>query len=373
MPSKDLTPLYYSDSQMAQMLQPPPDQLSTDAGPTDLNKLFPQLYASQANQSNQPQGYARGGRLKWSAPFSMPNYRHLARGGPVYNINTDPLAQATVPLDPAHMQAVIEGTPSIMRRYDVIPPSPESKKPDADILDEYRSHPEYLQRREELEHHAKGGMTGPSEAQKHAGNYKKMHGHVHGMDVSIENEAGSFRNGKGKDGKPWSVRMPVHYGYLKGTEGADGDHVDTFVGHRIDDENVHVINQVHPDTGKFDEHKVMMGFTSPHEALHAYHGSFSDGKAHLRMGGMVSMHVDEFKKWLKKRSATKKPMPVPKHPGGENIMQRFAAGGAVMPRLKQYASNLPTPNYVPPMQHYRDALGNNEMSQFRNNLQDMVR
>ena len=67
---------------------------------------------------------------------------------------------------------------------------------------------------------------GPAEA----GNYKKGHLKIGGLNVTIENGKGSIRSGKGPDVKPWSVEMPAHYGYVKGTEGADGDQMDVFIG-----------------------------------------------------------------------------------------------------------------------------------------------
>src|SRR5579864_6778398 len=91
---------------------------------------------------------------------------------------------------------------------------------------------------------ATGGAVAPTEAQKEAGNYRKGHVRVHGMDLSIETPKGAKRSGKGKDGKPWSVTMPAHYGYIRGTKGADGDHVDTYLGPHPGNPNVHVVDQV---------------------------------------------------------------------------------------------------------------------------------
>ena len=54
--------------------------------------------------------------------------------------------------------------------------------------------------------------------------------------------------------------MPAHYGYVRGTEGADADQVDVYVGERPDSPNVWVVNQVDADSGKFDEHKAFIGF-----------------------------------------------------------------------------------------------------------------
>lgn len=148
---------------------------------------------------------------------------------------------------------------------------------------------------------AKGG---PSEAQKEAGNYRKFHTSIHGLDVAIENLKGTKRTGKGKNGKPWSVTMPAHYGYIKGTEGADGDQVDVYLGPDHSSKNVFVVNQKDHGTGKFDEHKVMLGFPDLEAAKKAYIGGFSDGKGHLRIGSIESMDIEKFKHWVKDEEAT---------------------------------------------------------------------
>lgn len=56
--------------------------------------------------------------------------------------------------------------------------------------------------------------TMPTEAQKEAGNYRKGKVTVAGLDITIENPKGSRRSGVSKDGTPWSVVMPAHYGYI---------------------------------------------------------------------------------------------------------------------------------------------------------------
>ena len=53
---------------------------------------------------------------------------------------------------------------------------------------------------------------------------------LQGLDIAIENPKGSERKGVGKDGEEWSVAMPSHYGFVRRTEGADGDQVDVYVG-----------------------------------------------------------------------------------------------------------------------------------------------
>lgn len=144
-----------------------------------------------------------------------------------------------------------------------------------------------------LRKYASGGRI--SDAQAHAGNYKKEHIAVHGLPISIENKAGSIRRGKNDT---WKVRMPCAYGYFKKTEGADGDHVDCFVGPHRNSDKVFIINQLNAD-GKFDEHKVMLGFANEKQARAYYEKSFSDGKGKQRIGSMRSVSVDHLKDWLR--------------------------------------------------------------------------
>jgi hypothetical protein len=142
----------------------------------------------------------------------------------------------------------------------------------------------------------------PTEAQKRAGNYKKHHISFQGLPVSIENPKGSVRKGTG-----WQVKVPYHYGYIKRTEGADGDHVDVCIGPHDQSEAVFIVDQKDLKTGAFDEHKVMLGFRTREEALDHYVRGFSDGKGRDRVGAVVRMTMPEFKSWLKNHD-TKKPV-----------------------------------------------------------------
>ncbi|WP_282028124.1 PLxRFG domain-containing protein [Paracoccus marcusii] len=139
----------------------------------------------------------------------------------------------------------------------------------------------------------------PIDAQKEAGNYKKGHARWNGLDLTVESAKGQERTGTDPNGRPWSVTMPADYGYVRRTEGADGDHVDFYMGPNEASDAVFVIDQFDADTGKFDEHKVMLGFDGATEAKAAYREAFSDGRAQERMGGVRKMSPDEFKAWLK--------------------------------------------------------------------------
>lgn len=143
----------------------------------------------------------------------------------------------------------------------------------------------------------------PSEAQKEAGNYKKGHLKLQGLDIALENPRGSTRSGTDSDGKAWQSTMAHDYGYIKRTLGADGDHVDVFIGDQPDSETVYVVDQVDPKTGKFDEHKVMMGFADEQAALAGYLANYEKGWKGL--GTIKAMPVDEFKVWVKEGDTTK--------------------------------------------------------------------
>ncbi|MFQ2729308.1 LPD38 domain-containing protein [Aeromonas caviae] len=137
----------------------------------------------------------------------------------------------------------------------------------------------------------------PTEAQKEAGNYKKGHLTLQGLDIALENPKGSTRSGTDQDGRAWQSTMAHDYGYIKRTLGADGDHVDVFIGDKPESEMVYVVDQVDPKTGKFDEHKVMMGFADEQAARAGYLGNYEEGWKGL--GAIKAMSVDAFKRWVK--------------------------------------------------------------------------
>lgn len=144
----------------------------------------------------------------------------------------------------------------------------------------------------------------PTEAQKAAGNYKKEHRRVDGYNVSIENVKGSVRRGTGADGKPWETVMQNDYGYIRGTEGVDGDHIDVFLSDTPEEGDVFVVDQVNKD-GSFDEHKVMYGFPSEEAAREAYLSNYEEGWTGL--GAITHVSKEEFKKWIQSSRRKTKP------------------------------------------------------------------
>lgn len=116
-----------------------------------------------------------------------------------------------------------------------------------------------------------------------------------GLNISIENKKGSTRSGKDKDGHDWHTYMNYDYGYIRGTEGVDGDQVDCYIGDNPDAKNVYIIHQNDPVTGKYDEDKCMLGFNTKEEAREAYLKQY-DRPGFL--GSMITMSFDEFKDYV---------------------------------------------------------------------------
>lgn len=147
-------------------------------------------------------------------------------------------------------------------------------------------------------------LSEPTEAQKAAGNYKMEHRRVDGYNISIENAKGSVRRGIGADGKPWETTMQNDYGYIRGTEGVDGDHIDVFLSDTPEKGDVFVVDQVNED-GSFDEHKVMYGFPTEQAARDAYLSNYEPGWTGL--GAITHVSKDEFKKWIQSSRRKTKP------------------------------------------------------------------
>ncbi|MGZ5056594.1 MAG: putative barnase/colicin E5 family endoribonuclease, partial [Methylobacter sp.] len=151
----------------------------------------------------------------------------------------------------------------------------------------------------------------PTQAMKSAGNYKKGHISVGGLNISIENPQGSVRRGVDKNGAAWENLLHDHYGYIKGTVGNDKDHIDTFVKAGTPDDysgDVFVVDQKNPETGRFDEHKVMIGYGDQKEAEAAYRRNYAKDWDGIKSISPVSM--GQFKDWLSNGDTTK---PMAKH------------------------------------------------------------
>lgn len=150
--------------------------------------------------------------------------------------------------------------------------------------------------RERLREAAAAVHREPSDAQKDAGNYRKGHVYIQGLDITIEIPKGGTRSGRSKAGKEWSVTMPLHYGYVRRTESAaDGDNVDVMIGPDPESEVVYVVDQLKP-SGRFDEHKCLIGFYSAKAAKEAYLSCYEP--RWKGFGGMTALTMPQFKRWL---------------------------------------------------------------------------
>lgn len=151
--------------------------------------------------------------------------------------------------------------------------------------------------------------TDPTEAQKEAGNYKKGHVQVGTFDITIEQPQGSVRKGTDANGKQWESKMHNTYGYFRGTEGVDGDHIDVFLSNDIDGWNgrkVYVVDQYNPD-GTFDEHKVMLGFNDMDEAKSDYLANYEKGWEDGRRIVVSTTNLEDFEKWIDSSHRKTKP------------------------------------------------------------------
>lgn len=128
-----------------------------------------------------------------------------------------------------------------------------------------------------------------------------------GLDISVENRAGSVRKGTDPDGKEWETRMKNDYGYIRQTNGVralgrDGEKLDCFIGPDEDAPNVTVVRLKTP-SGKYDEDKAMLGFSSRSEALGAWRAHYDDPDRYYMDDYTVPW--ERFDKMLKKSRLVK--------------------------------------------------------------------
>ncbi len=150
----------------------------------------------------------------------------------------------------------------------------------------------------------------PTDAQKDAGNYKLGRARVAGLDISVENPAGSVRRSKAGAPKKWENTMSAHYGYFKGVpaRAPDKDHVDVFVKPGTPEESdgmAFVIDQ-NQENGKFDEPKVMLGYASKDEAVQAYLSHYDAGWD-SRIRGVLELSMEQLQDRLTDKRGFLKP------------------------------------------------------------------
>lgn len=172
-----------------------------------------------------------------------------------------------------------------------------------------------------------------TDGQRAAGNYPVgkvlLESPKGNVPVDIENPIGSVRRSLPGAAKKFSSKMNgAHYGRIPNTIGADGDPLDVFLTPHAHDDTlpVAVISQHHPDTGTFDELKVVMGAKSKGEALSVYGRQYPTGMvdklAPEGKKNVVMMSREKFVNFIKSGATD-----VPPHP----------VSGMPMMRLREHA------------------------------------
>lgn len=142
----------------------------------------------------------------------------------------------------------------------------------------------------------------PSEGDEHFSHKVLPERKFSRLTLCVECPQGTVRSGVDSEGTKWRSHMAADYGFIKNTVGADGHAVDVFIGPRDDAPLVWIINQNDPVTGKFDEHKVMIGFHTEQDAHDAYTRSYTEG-----WQGLHSIHgvpMIQFREWLREADLT---------------------------------------------------------------------
>jgi hypothetical protein len=132
-------------------------------------------------------------------------------------------------------------------------------------------------------------VIGLSKSLTWSGNKLQGRTEFRGLEISIENRAGTYRRGVDPDGHPWKTKMRNDYGYIRGSVGVDGDHVDCFLGPDKDSDRVFIVHQVKPGTDTYDEDKVLLGFRSARGAKAAYLANYDRNDM---FGSMSEISID---------------------------------------------------------------------------------
>lgn len=218
---------------------------------------------------------------------------------PPFNQETDGV---TLPSNGVTADKVTQSSQTKETKEDKFSPTPRK---DGESITDYaeRVAEEHQAQRTRKEEEAKVD-TNPTDSQKEAGNYKKGHIKVDGLNITIEQPKGSIRRGTDANGKQWESEMHNTYGYIRGTESVDGDHIDIFLSDNPTEGKVFVVDQINKD-GSFDEHKVMYGFSDMESARQAYLSNYEEGWQGL--GSITEVKKEDFKKWIDSSKRKTKP------------------------------------------------------------------
>ena len=113
-----------------------------------------------------------------------------------------------------------------------------------------------------------------------------------GLVINIERAAGTDRYGVNKEGKEWRTKMMYDYGFISSAKGEDGEGLDVYLGPNEKAKSVFIVHQNSPQTEKYDEDKVLIGFESAAKAKKGYLAHYDSPKF---FGGMSEISLDEFK------------------------------------------------------------------------------
>ena len=123
-----------------------------------------------------------------------------------------------------------------------------------------------------------------------------------GLPIAIENKVGTTRKWRDGEGGTGETEMLHAYGYIKRTNGDDEDELDCYVGPDPRAQQAYVIHQQNPQTGLWDEAKVMLGFSNKADARLAYNLHYNRSDFEVTCS---AMDMDAFKRWIRGTEADK--------------------------------------------------------------------
>jgi len=115
-----------------------------------------------------------------------------------------------------------------------------------------------------------------------------------GLPVSVENRRGSVRHWYDRaTDTEGTTKLKHPYGYIRMTEGADGDHLDVFLGPDEQAKLVYIVHQRRPpEFREFDEDKVMLGWPDLAAAKRAYLAHYDDPRF---WGSATTIPIEKFR------------------------------------------------------------------------------
>lgn len=170
-----------------------------------------------------------------------------------------------------------------------------------------------------------------------------------GLNIAVENKKGSTRYWATQEGEKGQTKMLVHYGYIKRTDGVDGDALDVFVGPDKESDKVFIISQQNPETGLFDEYKIILGFKTEKQAIKCYWNHY-DNPAKFYIN-VIPMDLDHLKRWINQPRKLVKARITPDMVGttqfGNRAPSRYATGINVQMKIPLKKK---TTGYTPDME-----------------------